>query len=81
MGSSAASVDFIEWQNSEFEVEKEMLMEIKSTSDDFGIIDKLDVLKGSRILGCIGDQQSAMLGTMCTSKGDVKATYQFAKCQ
>ncbi|GBP94515.1 Glycerol kinase 2 [Eumeta japonica] len=32
-------------------------------------------LKGTPLMGCIGDQQSALVGQMCWQKGQAKATY------
>jgi len=50
-----------------------MLPKICPTSYDFG---KLDFFKSDvHITGCVGDQQSALFGQTCFSKGESKNTY------
>lgn len=52
-----------------FNIPKEMLAEVKSNNDYFG-----DYL-GIPIKAMIGDQQSALFGHLCLSKGTMKVTY------
>ncbi len=52
-----------------------MLPEVKSSSEVYGHIDK-SIIKGEiPIAGIAGDQQAALFGQMCTSKGMAKNTY------
>ena len=44
------------------------------SSSDFGTISS-GPLKGVKILGVVGDQQAALLGQGCVSKGEAKNTY------
>lgn len=50
-----------------------MLPDVKQSSDDFGTVSSV----GSRIpiSGVMGDQQAALFGQACFSKGDSKCTY------
>ena len=53
-----------------------MLQQIqcKASSSDFGSI-LSGPLAGVRILGVVGDQQAALLGQGCVSRGEAKNTY------
>lgn len=53
------------------------LPEIKSSAEIYGSLDcsLLPDLKGLPIAGCLGDQQSALLGQRCVSPGLAKNTY------
>lgn len=58
-----------------FAIPQEILPEVKSSQDSFGMLRE-------DILGCeipitamMGDQQAALFGQMCCTKGDVKMTY------
>ena len=57
----------------EFNIPLNTLPKILNSSDDFGIVKK-GYLKGIRITGVIGDQQSACMGHLL-QKGEVKNTY------
>jgi len=57
-----------------FGVSSHILPEIQPSSGDFGLISKGDLV-GVPILGMIGDQQAALLGHGCISKGEAKNTY------
>ncbi|KAF1562691.1 UNVERIFIED_CONTAM: putative glycerol kinase, partial [Eudyptes robustus] len=57
-----------------FEIPMEILPEIKSSAEIYGYIKEGDLV-GIPIAGCLGDQQSAMVGHNCLKKGDVKNTY------
>lgn len=74
------NINTLEWDKELLEimgVPLSMMPEVKPSGADFGLIDR-DVT-GSNvkipIAGVAGDQQSALFGQMCTSKGDVKNTY------
>jgi len=63
-----------------FSIPLSLLPKIKSSSEHFGnlIFPKnwnLSQLSGIPISGCLGDQQSALLGQQCLSPGDTKTTY------
>ncbi|KAK9300089.1 hypothetical protein QLX08_007128 [Tetragonisca angustula] len=57
-----------------FNIPPEILPEIRSSSEIYGYI-RDDVLSGVPISGCLGDQQSALVGQMCLQKGQAKSTY------
>ncbi|XP_076756058.1 glycerol kinase 3 isoform X2 [Xylocopa sonorina] len=57
-----------------FNIPIEILPEIRSSSEIYGYIQD-DVLAGVPISGCLGDQQSALVGQMCLQKGLAKSTY------
>ena len=73
-------INTLEWSDkmlSEYEIKKENLPTIiKESSADFGSIDfaPLRCLKGVKITGVLGDQQSACLGHIL-KEGEVKNTY------
>jgi len=58
-----------------FQVPEELLPEVKSSSEIYG--ESSGKLLGAKIpiAGVAGDQQAALFGQMCTSKGMVKNTY------
>eukprot|EP00939_MAST-03C_sp_MAST-3C-sp1_P002374 g2374.t1 len=51
------------------------LPEITSSAEHFGTVSKEYALGGVPITGCIGDQQSAMVGQRCFGPGDAKTTF------
>ncbi|XP_060827050.1 glycerol kinase-like isoform X1 [Bombus pascuorum] len=57
-----------------FNIPPEILPEIRSSSEIYGYIQD-DILSGVPISGCLGDQQSALVGQMCLQKGHAKSTY------
>ncbi|KAG4065728.1 hypothetical protein HA402_012406 [Bradysia odoriphaga] len=57
-----------------FGVSKKLLPEIRSSSEVYGVFAD-GVLKGIPLSGCLGDQQSALVGQQCLSQGQTKATY------
>ncbi|OAD54533.1 Putative glycerol kinase 3 [Eufriesea mexicana] len=57
-----------------FDIPPEILPEIRSSSEIYGYIQD-NVLLGVPISGCLGDQQSALVGQMCLQKGQAKSTY------
>ncbi|GAA5911628.1 hypothetical protein JCM5296_001617 [Sporobolomyces johnsonii] len=58
-----------------FDVPRESLPKIVSNSEVYGNFKKGHVLEGIPIAGLIGDQQAALVGNKCLSKGDAKQTY------
>ncbi|CAK9813819.1 Glycerol kinase 3 [Anthophora plagiata] len=57
-----------------FNIPPEILPEIRSSSEIYGYIQD-DILSGVPISGCLGDQQSALVGQMCLQRGQAKSTY------
>uniref|UniRef100_V9KBL6 Probable glycerol kinase n=1 Tax=Callorhinchus milii TaxID=7868 RepID=V9KBL6_CALMI len=57
-----------------FEVPMSVLPEVKSSSEIYGKV-KLGSLADVPISGCLGDQNSALVGQMCFSPGQSKNTY------
>ncbi|BGP20182.1 hypothetical protein JCM10213_000733 [Rhodosporidiobolus nylandii] len=58
-----------------FEVPKDALPKIVSNSEVYGHFKKGHILEGIPIAGLIGDQQAALVGNKCLTKGDAKQTY------
>ncbi|CAH1954913.1 unnamed protein product [Acanthoscelides obtectus] len=57
-----------------FEIKSSILPQIKSSSEVYGIVSE-GSLTGVKLAGCLGDQQSALVGQQCLNKGQAKATY------
>jgi glycerol kinase len=67
----------LDWDTSMLKVlgvPREMLPEIRSSSEVYGEA-TLDVLRGVPVAGDLGDQQAALFGQTCYSKGEAKNTY------
>jgi len=58
-----------------FDIPRQLLPRIVSTSGDFGTTDPSLFGAAIPIRGTIGDQQSALFGQLCTTPGLVKCTY------
>ncbi len=58
-----------------FKIPKNILPEVKDCSDNYGFTDKSITGKSYPINGVVGDQQAAIIGQSCFSKGSVKSTY------
>lgn len=56
-------------------IPKNILPQVKDSSDDFGFTDKSITGKSYPINGVVGDQQAATIGQSCFTKGSVKSTY------
>lgn len=56
-------------------VSREMLPEIRKSSDDYGEVTAIDAIRGVPICGVAGDQQAALFGQNCTGPGQIKNTY------
>lgn len=57
-----------------FDIPASVLPEIRSSSEVYGVFAK-GPLKGIPLSGCLGDQQSALVGQQCLSRGQTKATF------
>lgn len=58
-----------------FDMPREALPRIVSNSEVYGHFKKGHLLEGIPIAGLIGDQQAALVGNKCLTKGDAKQTY------
>ena len=58
-----------------FNIPKNILPEVKNSSDDFGNISKDFFGYEIPINGVAGDQQAAAFGQLCFGKGNIKSTY------
>ncbi|XP_056631331.1 glycerol kinase [Diorhabda sublineata] len=71
------NIDTLKWDPvliNFFDIPSNILPVIKSSSEIYGSICK-GSLKGVKLAGCLGDQQSALVGQQCLSRGQAKATY------
>lgn len=58
-----------------FNVPRQILPEVHSSSEIYGEVKTPDELAGIKIAGIAGDQQAALFGQMCFKKGLSKSTY------
>ncbi|MDC0167800.1 glycerol kinase GlpK [bacterium] len=58
-----------------FKIPKNILPEVKDSSDDYGFTAESITGKSYPINGVIGDQQAAIIGQSCFTRGSVKSTY------
>ncbi len=58
-----------------FNIPRQMLPKICSSSEIYGEVETPNELKGIKIAGIAGDQQAALFGQMCFEKGLTKNTY------
>ncbi len=58
-----------------FKIPRQILPEVKSSSEVYAEIETPNELKGIKIAGIAGDQQAALFGQMCYKKGASKSTY------
>ena len=56
-------------------VPRALLPEVRGSSAVYGEITGIDDLAGVPLAGIAGDQQSALMGQLCTERGSVKTTY------
>ncbi|GAB0097048.1 Glycerol kinase [Sergentomyia squamirostris] len=71
------NIETLRWDSklcSFFEIPSEVLPEIRSSCEIYGHLTE-GVLKGVPLSGCLGDQQSALVGQQCLERGQAKATY------
>ncbi len=52
-----------------------LLPEVKKSADYYGSVTAIDSLKNLPVLGVAGDQQAALFGQCCFTKGEIKNTY------
>lgn len=72
------NINTLEWDDELleiFKIPKQILPEVKSSSEIFGEISSVKELNGIKIAGIAGDQQAALFGQLCTEKGLTKSTY------
>ncbi|MGB1297056.1 MAG: glycerol kinase GlpK [Psychrobium sp.] len=58
-----------------FNIPKQILPQVKDSSDDFGMTDPAILGQAIPITAMIGDQQAALFGQTCFEKGMAKSTY------
>ncbi len=58
-----------------FDVPRQILPRVKSSSEIYGEIETPSQLKGIKIAGIAGDQQAALFGQTCFESGSTKNTY------
>ncbi len=58
-----------------FEIPKNMLPEVRSSSEIYGYTQHIITAQSLPVAGIAGDQQAALFGQMCTQPGTVKNTY------
>jgi glycerol kinase len=58
-----------------FGVPREILPQIRSSSEVYGTVEGMDTLSGVPIAGVAGDQQAALFGQACYEPGSAKNTY------
>lgn len=71
------NIDSLKWDPvllTFFSIPAAILPKIKSSSEVYGNV-AVGSLKGVPLAGCVGDQQSALLGQQCLQRGQAKATY------
>lgn len=56
-------------------VPRDMLPEIRKSSDDYGEVTAIEAIRGVPVCGVAGDQQAALFGQNCTAPGQIKNTY------
>ena len=72
------NINNLEWDDELleiFDIPKQILPEVKSSSEIYGEIKTIKELDGIRIAGIAGDQQAALFGQLCTREGLTKSTY------
>ncbi|XP_063910041.1 glycerol kinase 2 [Zophobas morio] len=71
------NIDTLKWDPvllNFFELPSSILPKIKSSAEVYGYV-KEGSLRSVPIAGCLGDQQSALVGQQCLNRGQAKATY------
>ena len=58
-----------------FDIPRQILPEVRSSSEVYGEISAVEELKNIKIAGIAGDQQAALFGQACFEKGAAKSTY------
>jgi glycerol kinase len=57
------------------DIPREIVPEVRSSCEIYGEVTNPAPLRGVPIAGIAGDQQAALMGQLCTSKGQAKCTY------
>lgn len=57
------------------DVPSSILPEVRRSTDDYGAVESIPLLAGIPILSVAGDQQAALFGQACFTKGQIKNTY------
>ncbi|CAG9863789.1 unnamed protein product [Phyllotreta striolata] len=71
------NIDSLKWDPvliNFFDIPTSILPEIRSSCEVYGSVAN-GSLKGVKLAGCLGDQQSALVGQQCLNRGQAKATY------
>lgn len=71
------NIESLHWDRklcSFFDIPTDILPEICSSAEVYGLMAS-GALQGIPLSGCLGDQQSALVGQQCLTKGQAKATY------
>ena len=58
-----------------FDIPRQILPEVLSSSEIYGEVSAVEELNGIKIAGIAGDQQAALFGQLCIEKGLTKNTY------
>lgn len=58
-----------------FDIPREILPDVRSSSEIYGEVSTPPELKGIPVAGIAGDQQAALFGQLCFDKGSTKSTY------
>lgn len=74
------NLETLKWDESiakELDIPLSMLPEVRSSAEVYGkiVLDDVADFQGVPIAGCLGDQQSALVGQKCLEKGMAKSTY------
>lgn len=72
------NINTLEWDDElleMFQIPKQILPKVKSSSEIFGEINSVKEFNGIKIAGIAGDQQAALFGQLCIEKGLTKSTY------
>ncbi len=72
------NIETLEWDDELleiFDVPRQILPQVKSSSEIYGEIETPGELKGIKIAGIAGDQQAALFGQTCFESGSTKNTY------
>ncbi|GAB0097837.1 Glycerol kinase [Sergentomyia squamirostris] len=72
------NIETLEWDKQllrVFSIHPDMLPEIRSSSEIYGVIRDGGVLNGISISGILGNQQASLVGQMCFKQGQAKNTY------
>lgn len=71
-------IETLEWDEELlkiFNIPRQILPSVESSSEIYGEIEMPDELSGIKIAGIAGDQQAALFGQLCFEKGGAKSTY------